>query len=104
MSRKKLILTLVCLCIAASLLFAVSVNALQPITCTGNYMGESTYTHRYGFLNLKSHTVYSYSHSVDRVWSGHVYQEIGHTSVNCGHPELNFNTSPGCIGTVVGEG
>ena len=104
MTKKRIITIFVCLSVATAMLLAVSVFALSPVRCTGGYAGETTSTHRYGFLNLQSHAVYSYSHTVDRVYSGHVYEVIGHTKDKCGHPELCYNLDPGCVGTIVGEG
>lgn len=101
MNQKRILNIIVCLVLTVCFVFAINAKAVSPVRCTGGYAGESQSKHYYG---IKYHYVYSSSHTVDRVYSGHVYEEIGHTMSNCGKPSLNYNLSPGCIGTIVGEG
>lgn len=102
MNQKRMLNIIICLVLTVCFVFAINVKAVSPVRCTGGYAGETQSKHSYSLI--KSHAVYNYSHTVDRVYSGHIYEEIGHTTDNCGKPTLNYNYSPGCIGTIVGEG
>lgn len=102
MNQKRILNIIICLVLTVCFIFAINVKAVSPVRCTGGFAGETQSEHKYGFL--KRHFIYNSSHTVDRVYSGHVYEEIGHTDKNCGDPNLNYNLSPGCIGTIVGEG
>ena len=105
MKFKKLCV-IMALVLVAIFFVSVSVSALSPVRCTGGFAGETKYKHNYTNTSGSAayHWVYEESHTVDRVYSGHVYEVLGHTKTNCGNPSLSYNLSPGCIGTIVGYG
>ena len=102
-TRRKLTAVMTALLIFICSILAVASFASSPVTCTGDDAGTTASKHYYTGLWILGdyHWEYSYSHTVDRAWAGHVYKVEGHTSDNCGQTNLNYDMSP-CKGTVVG--